>query len=175
MATFGATFCLSKFITFLWFVVGILRFQNWFDVDVLDFLIELCCRYFGFFLTWPTFWAILWKIWQFFSNLLVTLSASGLRLGQVVERLHWGRCRCCLQLAVVSGRRDIQQNDTRASGHKHYLLYCWVLRFWLLLCWIPVSTLPFWWMPWRLFLTSTLFLRRAVGWSNVVAPEFKAD
>jgi hypothetical protein len=34
-----------------WFVAGILRFQKWFDVDVLGFQIELCCRYFGLFLT----------------------------------------------------------------------------------------------------------------------------
>ena len=31
------------------FVVGILRFQKWFGVDVLGFQIELCCRYFGLF------------------------------------------------------------------------------------------------------------------------------
>jgi hypothetical protein len=46
MATFWATFCLSKFIKF---VVGILRFQKWFDVDVLGFQIQLCCRYSGLF------------------------------------------------------------------------------------------------------------------------------
>jgi hypothetical protein len=32
-----------------WFVVSILRFQKWFDVDVLGFQVELCCRYFGLF------------------------------------------------------------------------------------------------------------------------------
>jgi hypothetical protein len=26
-----------------------IRFQKWFDVDVLDFQIELCCGYFGLF------------------------------------------------------------------------------------------------------------------------------
>jgi hypothetical protein len=31
------------------FVVGILSFQKWFDVDVLGFQIELCCRYLGLF------------------------------------------------------------------------------------------------------------------------------
>jgi hypothetical protein len=35
---------ISSFKT--WFVVGILRFQKWFDV--LGFKIEFCCRYFGF-------------------------------------------------------------------------------------------------------------------------------
>jgi hypothetical protein len=30
----------------LWYVVGILMFQKWFDVDVLDFQIELLSRYF---------------------------------------------------------------------------------------------------------------------------------
>ncbi len=53
MATFWATFCLSKFITFLpekavsehsLLYVG-------FDVDVLGFQIELCYKYFGPFLT----------------------------------------------------------------------------------------------------------------------------
>jgi hypothetical protein len=32
-----------------WLVIGILRFQKQFDVDVLDFQIELCYRYLGVF------------------------------------------------------------------------------------------------------------------------------
>ncbi len=60
MVTFWVTFCLGKFITFwlevssfnTWFVVGILRFQKWFDVDVFGYQNELCCRYFGLFLAW---------------------------------------------------------------------------------------------------------------------------
>jgi hypothetical protein len=53
MVTFGATKT--------WFVVGILRFQKWFDVDILGFQIELCCRFFGLFV-WETFWAIFFLI-----------------------------------------------------------------------------------------------------------------
>jgi hypothetical protein len=30
-----------------WLVVAILRFQKWFDVDVLEFQIELWCTFFG--------------------------------------------------------------------------------------------------------------------------------
>ncbi len=44
MVIFWATFYLSKFVDFdlnkqfqIWFVVGILKFQKCFDVDVLDF------------------------------------------------------------------------------------------------------------------------------------------
>ncbi len=29
-----------------WFVVAILRFQKWFDVDDMDFIFEFCYRYF---------------------------------------------------------------------------------------------------------------------------------
>jgi hypothetical protein len=56
-------------------VVGILRFQKWFDVDVLGFQIELCCRYFDLFFDLKTVWATFWKIGQFFlfKTLLVTL------------------------------------------------------------------------------------------------------
>ncbi len=32
-----------------WSVVGILRFLKWFDVDVIDFQIEVHCRYFDLF------------------------------------------------------------------------------------------------------------------------------
>jgi hypothetical protein len=42
MAKFLATFCFSSFKTR--FAEGILRFQKWFDVDVLGFQIELCSR-----------------------------------------------------------------------------------------------------------------------------------
>jgi hypothetical protein len=37
------------------FVVGILKFQKWFGVYVLDFQIPLCCRYFGLFMAWQHF------------------------------------------------------------------------------------------------------------------------
>jgi hypothetical protein len=30
-----------------WFVLGVLKFQKWFDVNVLDFLIKPCCIKFG--------------------------------------------------------------------------------------------------------------------------------
>ncbi len=48
MVTLWATFLLKQISCFkAWFVVGISMFQKWFDVDILDFQIELCCRYFG--------------------------------------------------------------------------------------------------------------------------------
>jgi hypothetical protein len=33
----------------MWFVIGILWFQKWFDVDMFDFKFKLCFRYYGFF------------------------------------------------------------------------------------------------------------------------------
>jgi hypothetical protein len=57
MATFWVTFCLSK---------SIARFQKWFDVDVLGFQIELCCRYLGLFLTWQFFGLFREKFGNFF-------------------------------------------------------------------------------------------------------------
>jgi hypothetical protein len=64
MATFLAPF-LKKFLFHFHLnrqlqnvVVGILRFQKWFDVNVLGFQTELCCRYFGLFdlkMVWATF------------------------------------------------------------------------------------------------------------------------
>jgi len=45
---------MSSFKT--WFIVGILRFQKFFDVDALGFQIELICRYFDLFV-WNTVWA----------------------------------------------------------------------------------------------------------------------
>jgi hypothetical protein len=94
MSIFWATFCLCKYITFFtilssfktWFIVGILRFQKQCDVNVLDFQIELCCRYFG----------ILWlrdslgyflKNWAIFSNLLVTLTTIKLEPGIFYQRV----------------------------------------------------------------------------------------
>jgi hypothetical protein len=50
----------------LWYVVGILMFLKWFDVDCLDFQIELRCRYFKIVL------AIFLNNWVIFSSLLVT-------------------------------------------------------------------------------------------------------
>jgi hypothetical protein len=72
MQHFWATFFSSKLITFstkinsfkTWSVVSILRFQRWFDVDVLGFQIQICYRYFGLFClenVWATF-----KIWAIF-------------------------------------------------------------------------------------------------------------
>jgi hypothetical protein len=58
-------------------VVGILRFQKWFVLDVLGFQIELCCRYFGLFLTWQRFGLFFEKkLANFFSNLLVRLQKT---------------------------------------------------------------------------------------------------
>jgi hypothetical protein len=48
------------------FGVGILRFQKWFDVDVLDFQIALCFRYFGLVLTWQLFVLFFQKFGNFF-------------------------------------------------------------------------------------------------------------
>jgi hypothetical protein len=56
MMSFGLLFVEAKLFYFHlnklfkpWFVVGILRFQKWFDVDVLGIQVELCCRHFGLF------------------------------------------------------------------------------------------------------------------------------
>jgi hypothetical protein len=47
--------------------IGLLiRFQKWFVVDVLGFQIELCCRYFGLFLTWQLFGQFFEKNGKFF-------------------------------------------------------------------------------------------------------------
>jgi hypothetical protein len=62
---------MSSFKT--WFVISILRFQKWFNVDALGFQIELICRYFDLFV-WNTVWATFWKKWAIFSKVLVTLS-----------------------------------------------------------------------------------------------------
>ncbi len=52
----------------IWFVVAILSFWKWFDVDDLGFQIELCCGYFGLFCL-ETVWATFWKIgWFFFKS-----------------------------------------------------------------------------------------------------------
>jgi hypothetical protein len=47
------------------FVVGILRFLKWFDVDVLGFQIELCFSYFGLFLLEDSL-GYFWKNWAIF-------------------------------------------------------------------------------------------------------------
>jgi len=54
----------------MWFVEGTLMFQKWFNVvDVLDFQIELCCRYFGIlFGSASVFWLLFSKVGQFFSQ-----------------------------------------------------------------------------------------------------------
>ncbi len=174
MATFGATFCLSKFITFLLFVVCILRFQTWFDVDVLDFLIELCCRYFGFFWLGQLFGLFFEKFGNFFQSSghpvseWASIGAGGRTVALGTLPLLPSTC-CCF----VAPRHSAERHSAECPQALFALLLSFAVL--VLLCWIPVSTLPFWWMPWRLFLTPTLFLRRAVGWSNVVAPEFKAD
>jgi hypothetical protein len=66
---------ISSFKT--WFIVRILRFLMGFDVDVLDFQIELCCRYFGFFClgdclgyflkNWVIYFQIFWSPWFLYS------------------------------------------------------------------------------------------------------------
>jgi hypothetical protein len=76
IATFLATFCFSSFKT--WFVEGILRFQNWFDVAVLGFKIELCGRHFGLFGLGDNSGYFLKNWGIFFSNLLVTLKPKQL-------------------------------------------------------------------------------------------------
>jgi hypothetical protein len=59
----------GKFKT--WFAEGILRFQKWFNVDILDFQLELSSKYFGFFGLKAFFgqflknWAIIFqKLWS---------------------------------------------------------------------------------------------------------------
>ncbi len=63
MATFCATF-LPKLIYYIfteissfktWFVAGILRFQKWFDVDVLYFLVLNIMAAFALETVWATF------------------------------------------------------------------------------------------------------------------------
>jgi hypothetical protein len=57
------TFYLTNFQLLKYFLhivfVGILRFQMWFDVDILSLQIKLQCRYFGifghFFQNWANF------------------------------------------------------------------------------------------------------------------------
>jgi hypothetical protein len=41
-------------------------FQEWSDVDVLGFQIELCCNYFSLFLTWQHFGLFFEKFGNFF-------------------------------------------------------------------------------------------------------------
>ncbi len=53
------------------YCLSTLRFQMWFDADVLDVQIELQCRYFGI-LSWLLFWLLFTKLGTFF-NLLVAL------------------------------------------------------------------------------------------------------
>jgi hypothetical protein len=50
-----------------WFVVGILRFEKWFDLDIFDFQFELCYRYFGIF-QFRDFLSNFSKNWAFFSQ-----------------------------------------------------------------------------------------------------------
>jgi hypothetical protein len=48
-------------------VLGILRFQKWFDVDVLGFQQEVCLlQIFYPFLTWQLFWLFFEKCGNFF-------------------------------------------------------------------------------------------------------------
>jgi hypothetical protein len=49
-----------------WFVVGILRFQKWFDLDISDFQLELCYRFFGSF-WFGNFLGYFLKNWHIFS------------------------------------------------------------------------------------------------------------
>ncbi len=80
MPSFGAAFCLSNLFHFYLNK----QFQNMFCCRYFKVLKVVWCRcfwvfklsfavdIFGFF-DLATFWAILWKIWWFFSNHLVTL------------------------------------------------------------------------------------------------------
>jgi hypothetical protein len=76
MVTYWATFCLSKSISFspkigtfkTWFLVGTLRFQKWFDVDILDFQIVLCYFYLGIFLVYRLFGLLFEKLGNFLSK-----------------------------------------------------------------------------------------------------------
>ncbi len=56
-----------------WFVVGILRVQKWFDLDVSDFEIELWYCFFGNFWLGKYFGNFYQNLDNFFPNLLVTL------------------------------------------------------------------------------------------------------
>jgi hypothetical protein len=55
---------------------GIFRFPEWFYVVVLNFQIELWCRYFGYFGLGNFFGYFFQNLGKFFSNLLVTLLES---------------------------------------------------------------------------------------------------
>jgi len=59
-----------------WFIVGILRFRKWLNVDVLDFRIELQCIYFGILLGSKLFWLLFEQFGEFTLIVLVTLLAT---------------------------------------------------------------------------------------------------
>jgi hypothetical protein len=67
-----------------WFVVLILRFQKWFDVDILLFQFGPCYRYVYIFFCLDTFWATFWNIGQIFSK---TFSHPDWLVGRLVSML----------------------------------------------------------------------------------------
>ncbi len=94
MAKLWTTFSVANLLHFhlnKWFqnmfAVGI-RFKKWFDVDVLGFQIELCCRYFGLFClgdfldyfqkNWANFFQIFCSPWlQFYESVEVMRRRMG--------------------------------------------------------------------------------------------------
>jgi hypothetical protein len=54
-----------------WFVVGTIRFQKWFDIDILNFQFDIGYRYFG--ICFRDFWGYFKKNWAFSPKLMVTL------------------------------------------------------------------------------------------------------
>jgi hypothetical protein len=102
------TLYLKKFGT--WFVVGVLRFKKWFDVDILDFQFELWYWYFRHFFSFQfrVFLGYFLKNWTIFVPiLLVTLNKSveaqflsqlvmlHLQLWQTVSCLAWASSQRC--------------------------------------------------------------------------------
>ncbi len=63
---FGLHFDQAHLLHLHIFCCRYLSFQIWFDVDVLDFQIELCCRYFGIFLARRLFGLLFEKKIQIF-------------------------------------------------------------------------------------------------------------
>jgi hypothetical protein len=96
---------MSSFKT--WFVIGI-GFQKLFEVDVLGFQIELCCRYFGLFMAWRLFGLLYERLGDFFPNLLVTLKIKRKKLPRVVLRRRHD-----------THHNDSQHNDSQHNDSQH--------------------------------------------------------
>jgi hypothetical protein len=80
------------------------KVSKWFVVDVLGFQIKLCCRYFLPFFDLATFWAIFWKFWQFFSNLLVTLN-SRFCFALLAICHHWNLTKSHCTIIFIHGQK----------------------------------------------------------------------